>query len=139
MAQLTDDCFAFAGPLMPIAEMERLIETRISPVAETEEVSLRDELGRVLAREVMAGLDLPPFDNSAVDGFAVRHRDVAPSGETRLAVVDRVQAGAAAAHPIAAGAAIRIFTGAPMPQGADTVFMQEDCRLDGDAVVVPAG
>jgi molybdopterin molybdotransferase len=139
MAQLTDDCFAFAGPLMPIAEMERLIETRISPVAETEEVSLRDGLGRVLAREVMAGLDLPPFDNSAVDGFAVRHRDVAPSGETRLAVVDRVQAGAAAAHPIAAGAAIRIFTGAPMPQGADTVFMQEDCRLDGDAVVVPAG
>jgi molybdopterin molybdotransferase len=139
MAQLTDDCFAFAGPLMPIAEMERLIETRITPVAETEQVALRDALGRVLARDVVAGLDLPPFDNSAVDGFAVRHRDVAQSAETRLRIVDRVQAGAAAARPLRAGEAIRIFTGAPMPGDADTVFMQEDCRLDGDAVVVPAG
>ena len=139
MAQLTDDCFAFAGPLMPIVEMERLIETRIAPVAETEEVSLRDALGRVLARDVTAGFDLPPFDNSAVDGFAVRHADVAQSGETRLAIVDRVTAGAAAARPLGAREAIRIFTGAPMPKGADTVFMQEDVRLDGDAVVVPAG
>src|SRR5215813_6871469 len=144
MAQLTDDCFAFAGPLMPIAEMERLIETRIAPVAETEEVALRDALGRVLARDVNAGLDLPPFDNSAVDGFAVRHCDVAESGETRLAIVDRVTAGAAAARPLGAGEAIRIFTGAPMPRGADTVFMQEDVRLDGEdigkgALALPTG
>jgi molybdopterin molybdotransferase len=139
MAQLTDDCFAFAGPLMPVAEMERLIETRIAPVAETEQATLRGALGRVLARDVVAGLDLPPFDNSAVDGFAVRHRDLAPGGETRLAIVDRVTAGAAAARPLRPGEAIRIFTGAPMPQGADTVFMQEDVRVDGDAVVVPAG
>jgi molybdopterin molybdotransferase len=139
MAQLTDDCFAFAGPLMPIAEMERLIETRIAPVAEAEEVGLRDALGRVLARDVVAGLDLPPFDNSAVDGFAVRHGDLGQNSETRLAIVDRVTAGAAAARPLAAGEAIRIFTGAPMPQGADTVFMQEDVRVDGDAVVVPPG
>ncbi len=139
MAQLTDDRFAFAGPLMPLAEMERLIETRIAPVAETEQVALRDALGRVLARDVVAGLDLPPFDNSAVDGFAVRHRDVAEAGETRLAIVDRVPAGAAAARPLGVREAIRIFTGAPMPAGADTVFMQEDVRVDGDSVVVPAG
>ncbi|HLH90139.1 MAG TPA: gephyrin-like molybdotransferase Glp [Xanthobacteraceae bacterium] len=139
MAQLTDDCFAFSGPLMPIAEMERLIETRISAVSEVEDVALRDARGRVLARDVVAGLALPSFDNSAVDGFAVRHADLAATGETRLAVVDRVQAGAAAARPLGAGEAIRIFTGAPMPVGADTVFMQEDVRLDGDTVVVPAG
>ena len=139
MAQLTDDCFAFSGPLMPIAEMERLIETRITPVAETEEVALRDARARVLRRDVVAGLALPPFDNSAVDGFAVRHADLAGTGETRLAVVDRVQAGAAAGRPLGAGEAIRIFTGAPMPAGADTVFMQEDVRLDGDGVVVPSG
>ena len=139
MAQLTDDCFAFAGPLMPIAEMERLIEARITPVAETEEVPLRAALGRVLARDLVAGLDLPPFDNSAVDGFAIRHADLAASGTTRLAVVDRVTAGAAAARPLGAHAAIRIFTGAPMPQGADTVFMQEDVEVDGDAVVLPEG
>jgi len=139
MAQLTDDCFAFAGPLMTIADMERLIETRIAPVAEVEDVRLLDARRRVLARDIVAGLSLPSFDNSAVDGFAVRHQDVAGTGETRLAVVDRVQAGAAAAQPLGAGEAIRIFTGAPMPAGADTVFMQEDVRLDGDVVVVPAG
>lgn len=139
MAQLTDDCFAFAGPLMPIAEMERLIATRIAPVPEIEEVGLRDALGRVLARDIVAGLDLPPFDNSAVDGFAVRHADLAASGPTRLAVVDRVTAGAAAARALKAGEAIRIFTGAPMPEGADTVFMQEDVEVDAAAVVVPPG
>ncbi len=139
MAQLTDDCFAFAGPLMPVADMERLIETRIEPVAEIEEVGLRDARARVLARDIVAGLALPPFDNSAVDGFAVRHRDLVEAGETRLRVVDRVQAGTAAAQPLGEGQAIRIFTGAPMPRGADTVFMQEDVRLDGEAVIVPAG
>ncbi|HEY2135151.1 MAG TPA: gephyrin-like molybdotransferase Glp [Xanthobacteraceae bacterium] len=139
MAQLTDDCFAFAGPLLPVAEMERLIETRIAPVAGIEDVGLREALGRVLARDIVAGLDLPPFDNSAVDGYAVRHRDLADGAETRLAVVDRVTAGAAAARLLAAGEAIRIFTGAPMPQGADTVFMQEDCRREGGVVIVPPG
>jgi molybdopterin molybdotransferase len=139
MAQLSDDCFAFAGPLMPIAEMERLIATRIAPVGETEAVPLRSALGRVLARDLVAGLDLPSFDNSAVDGFAVRHRDLARAASTRLAIVDRVTAGAAAKRPLAPGEAIRIFTGAPMPQGADTVFMQEDVTVDGDAVVLPAG
>jgi len=139
MAQLTDDCFAFSGPLMPVADMERLIETRVAAVAEIEEVALREARGRVLAGDIVAGLSLPPFDNSAVDGFAVRHQDIAAAGETRLTVIDRVQAGAAAAQPLGKGEAIRIFTGAPMPRGADTVFMQEDVRVDGDVVVVPAG
>ena len=139
MAQLTDDCFAFSGPLMPIAEMETLIAARVSPVVETEQVGLHPARGRVLARAVTAPLDLPPFDNSAVDGYAVRHRDLAPEGETRLAVSGRLTAGAAASTPIAAGDAIRIFTGAPMPAGADTVFMQEDVTVEGNNVIVPKG
>src|SRR5262245_10685963 len=126
MAQLTDDCFAFNGPLLPIAEVERLICERVGPVNETEVISLAHARGRVVARDVIAPLDLPPFDNSAVDGYAVRHADVAATGETRLAVADRITAGRAAAHPLATGEAVRIFTGAPMPPGADTVFMQED-------------
>jgi molybdopterin molybdotransferase len=139
MAQLTDDCFAFSGPLLPIVEMERLIAERVTPVAEVEEVGLDHALGRVVAADVMAVDDLPPFDNSAVDGFAVRHADLASDGDTRLVVADRVMAGHAATHPLAPGEAVRIFTGAPMPAGADTVFMQEDCRLEGNAVVLPAG
>ncbi|MFZ0458879.1 MAG: molybdopterin molybdenumtransferase MoeA, partial [Rhodoplanes sp.] len=70
MAQLSDDCFAFSGPLMPIAEMERLILERVQPVAEIERIGLREAAGRVLASDLAAAIDLPPFDNSAVDGYA---------------------------------------------------------------------
>ena len=139
MAQLTDDCFAFSGPLLPVDEVERIIRERVTPVAERETVPLHAADGRVLARDVLAPIDLPPFDNSAVDGYAVRHMDLHAKDETRLTVVERVTAGRAATHALGRGAAARIFTGAPMPPGADTVFMQEDVRRDGDAVIVPAG
>jgi molybdopterin molybdotransferase len=138
MAQLSDDCFAFSGPLMPIAEMERLIVERVEPVAEIECVRLREAAGRVLAQDVVASIDLPPFDNSAVDGYALRHADLEEAA-TRLAVVDRLAAGQDATRGLARGEAIRIFTGAPMPDGADTVVMQEDVTLEGDRVVVPPG
>ena len=138
MAQLSDDCFAFGGPLLSIDEVERLINKRVTPVAETETVALMDARGRVLAANVVAPIDLPPFDNSAVDGYAVRHADLGKD-ETKLAIVDRLTAGRAAAHAVGPAEAIRIFTGAPMPAGADTVFMQEDVRIDGGAVVVPPG
>jgi molybdopterin molybdotransferase len=139
MAQLRDDCFAFARPLLAVAEAERLIAERIVPVAERETVALREAAGRVLAADVVAPFDLPPFDNSAVDGYAVRAEDLDGERETRLPIAGRAAAGHAAAQPLDNGAAIRIFTGAPMPEGADTVFMQEDCRVEGDFVIVPAG
>jgi molybdopterin molybdotransferase len=139
MAQLSDDCFAFSGPLMPVDEVERLIAARVAPVGGIEEVALPAALGRVLAADVRAPVDLPPFANSAVDGYAVRHAGLDPHGETRLRIADRVTAGRAAGTPLVAGQAVRIFTGAPMPDGADTVFMQEDTRIEDDCVVVPAG
>ncbi len=138
MAQLSDDCFAFGGPLLAIDEVERLINARVTPVAETETVALKDARGRVLAADVTAPIDLPPFDNSAVDGYAVRHADLG-TAETTLAIADRLTAGRAAARAVGAGEAIRIFTGAPIPQGADTVFMQEDVRLDAGNLIVPPG
>lgn len=139
MAQLTDDCFAFGGPLLAIDDVERLIGERVTPVVETERVALKDARGRVLASDLIAPIDLPPFDNSAVDGYAVRHADIGAEHETPLAVVDRLTAGRAAVREIDAGEAIRIFTGAPMPAAADTVFMQEDVRVDGASVIVPPG
>src|SRR6185503_4936647 len=138
MAQLSDDCFAFGGPLLAIDDVERLIVERVTPVAETETVSLKNAHGRVLAADVVAPIDLPPFDNSAVDGYAVRHADLGED-ETRLAIVDRLTAGRAAAQAVGEAQAVRIFTGAPMPASADTVFMQEDVRVDGAAVIVPSG
>ena len=139
MAQLTDDCFAFSGPLLPVDEAERIINDRISPVSEIEVVALRAAPGRILAADLMAPMDLPPFDNAAVDGYAVRHADLDTGRETRLLIVDRVTAGHTAHRALSSGQAIRIFTGAPMPAGADTVFMQEDVCVEGDAVIVPAG
>ena len=138
MAQLSDDCFAFGGPLLAIDEVERLINERVTPVAETEIVGLNDARGRVLAAGLIAPIDLPPFDNSAVDGYAVRHADLGKD-ETTLTIVDRLTAGRAAAREIGRAQAIRIFTGAPMPAGADTVFMQEDVRVDAGSVIVPPG
>jgi molybdopterin molybdotransferase len=139
MAQLSDDCFAFNGPLLPVAEAERLIAERVVPVAGRETVTLWQAPGRVLAESIIAPVNVPPFDNSAVDGYAVRAADLDAEGETRLSIIDRVAAGHAATHTLHAGKAIRIFTGAPMPAGADTVFMQEDCRVEGGSVIVPPG
>lgn len=139
MAQLTDDCFAFNGPLMPIEEMERLIAARVTPISECEDVPLKDALGRVLAADIVAPVNVPPFDNSAVDGFAVRSADLNTDTETRLVIVDRVMAGHNPSQQLAPGEAARIFTGAPVPDGADTVFMQEDTRIEDGAVIVPPG
>ena len=139
MAQLTDDCFAFNGPLLPVAEAEQLIGARVTPVSGEELVPLRAALGRILSTSLIAPVNLPPFDNSAVDGFAVRAEDIDGARERRLAIVDRVAAGQVATRAVKSGEAVRIFTGAPMPPGADTVFMQEDCRIDGTHVVVPPG
>ena len=139
MAQLSDDCFAFSGPLLRLDEMERLIAERIVPVAEVERVPLHGARGRVLASDVQAPVNLPPFDNSAVDGYAVRHADLRADGDTTLVIAGRLTAGSREALTLKPGSAIRIFTGAAMPKGADTVFMQEDVTADGERVTVPKG
>jgi len=139
MAQLTDDCFAFGGELMPVETALELIAERVSAVAETDEVALAEADGRVVAADIRAPMALPPFDNSAVDGYAVRHADLAPQGETELKLSGRIAAGGSAVGLSAAGVAVRVFTGAPLPVDADTVFMQEDASAGDGCVVLPAG
>lgn len=139
MAQLTNDCFATGDRLMPINEALALIAERVACVVEPETVPLAEADGRVLAAAAISGVNLPPFDNSAVDGYAVRAADLAAGADTVLPVVGRVAAGQ---DPEAAGRgeAVRIFTGAPMPPGFDTVFMQEDVVLDESGRArLPAG
>jgi len=80
MAQLSDDCFAFGGPMMPVDEATAIIASRITPVAELEVADLAHADGRVLAEDLVAPLPLPPFTNSAVDGYAVHSRDLPMSG-----------------------------------------------------------
>ena len=121
MAQLSDDCFAFGGPMMSVDEAVGIITSRVRAVGEVEAVPLVDADGRILARDIAAPLPLPPFTNSAVDGYAVPSGELPHDRERAFPVKGRVQAGvsAPAAMP---GVAVRIFTGAPMPEGTDTVF-----------------
>lgn len=100
-------------------------------------LSLSRAHGHVLARDVIATLSQPPFDNSAMDGFALRHADLAAgAAPTRLRLAGEQFAGPDAALTVAPGSCVRITTGAPMPVGADTVVMKENTSLDGDTVVV---
>jgi molybdopterin molybdotransferase len=139
MAQLSDDCFAFGGPMMSVDEAVLTIASRVKAVGETEAVSLSEADGRILARDIAAPLPLPPFTNSAVDGYAVRGGELPDNAERAFPISGRVQAGASAKAG-RSGHAVRIFTGAPMPDGTDTVFMQEDVRIDdAGRVVLPPG
>ena len=103
------------------------------PLAETEEVDTAAAVGRTLARAQASGIVVPPLDNSAMDGYAVRLADL-PAAGARLAVAQRIPAGSVGT-PLAAGTAARIFTGAPVPAGADAVVMQELCEHAGEGVV----
>ncbi len=104
------------------------------PVGETELVSTQAAAGRVLAAGLLSAIDVPPLDNTSMDGYALRCADVPASG-SRLAVAQRIPAGSVG-HSLAPGTAARIFTGAPVPAGADAVVMQELCEVDGDALTV---
>jgi molybdopterin molybdotransferase len=139
MAQLSRDDEAFGGPLMTVEQASARAAGLADPVDGTETLALGLADGRVLAQAVLAGLDLPPFANSAVDGYAVRFADLATAGDTVLALAGRIPAGMDAAGVATAGVAVRVFTGAPMPAGADTVFMQEDVAVEGVSVRLPAG
>jgi molybdopterin molybdotransferase len=140
MAQLSDDCFAFGGPMMSVDDAVGLIATRVNAVADIETVSLVDADGRVLAKDIAAPLPLPPFTNSAVDGYAVRDEDLPQDAQRAFPLDGRIQAGGSADMPVKSGHAARIFTGAPMPPGAGTVFMQEDVLIDDAGnVVLPPG
>src|SRR5476649_176960 len=104
MAQLSDDCFAFGGPMMSVDEAVAIIAARVSAVQDIEAVVLAAADGRVLAKDISA--PLPPFTNSAVDGYAVRSGDLPQAREQAFSVVGRVQAGAPAQAPVEAGHAV---------------------------------
>ena len=139
MAQLSDDCFAFGGTLLSVDAALALIGERVVPVVGEETVPLAAASGRILAHDLVAEMDLPPHANSAVDGYAVAHADLSPDGDTVLPLTGRAAAGHPLGRPLERGEAIRIFTGAPMPDGADTVMMQEDCTLAGGKVTIKPG
>ena len=128
-----DDCYA-SPALISVDEALALILDGIRPVSEIEHVSLDAALGRVLAQTVQSGIDVPGYDNSAMDGYAVRSADIATAGAV-LPVLQRIAAGYTGTA-LTPGTAARIFTGAPLPAGADAVVMQELCDRQGENVII---
>ena len=106
--------------------LEHLL-SHAQPVGESENLPMQVALGRVLAENVNSLVDVPPMDNTSMDGYAVRTADTKNSGSI-LKIVQRIPAGAVGTE-LQAGTAARIFTGAPVPLGADAVVMQEDCAI----------
>ncbi len=123
--------------MLSIDEACQNIIRRIIPVVATETVALAKARGRFAAAEIRAGVNNPGFDSSSMDGYAVRVADLARA-DFRLSLVGESKAGDAPAA-LTAGTCMRIFTGAPLPAGADTVVIQEDVKRDGDAVIFPRG
>ena len=116
-----------------------LILSLVPPAAGREQLFLRMALDRILAADVISPIDVPAHDNSAMDGFALRHADLAADAPTRLRIVGTAFAGRPFAGKVDAGGTARIMTGATLPAGIDTVVVQEVCQVDGDTVTVPPG
>lgn len=144
MNETLNDCFKSPESLLRLDDALDILAARLFPVVGTESLPLSQAAGRVLAAPVAATVSNPRFDNAAMDGFCARAADLNADGATTLPVAGRIAAGHAPAMPLRAGTAARIFTGAPLPPGADTVAMQEDCAphptLDApETVTFPAG
>lgn len=136
---LRDDCFAHDDRRLTHAEALAILQARIAPVAAIERVPLALAAERILAETAVASAPVPAHTNSAVDGYAFAHGSYDAARGSRLVLDGRATAGHALAGTPPVGGAVRIFTGAVMPEGLDTVAMQEDVRADGAGVHVPGG
>ncbi|NNF78631.1 MAG: molybdopterin molybdotransferase MoeA [Rhizobiales bacterium] len=137
--RLLDDCFLHDKDRLRHDEVLALLKERLAPIASVRNLPLEQAHRLVLAEDVTAPRNIPAHTNAAVDGYAVRAADLNPDGMTRLKVAERITAGDTRDLALEEGAGARIFTGARMPVGADTVFMQEDCESDGKTVELPSG
>ena len=134
-------CDSIKDELIPYDQALQALLNYSSPLTETESLELTQGLGRVLAEDLKSTIDVPPAANSAMDGYAIQLSDVNAGGITTLKVTQRIPAGSVGT-PVTAGTAARIFTGAPIPAGADAVIMQEqveasDDHMSFDAMVRP--
>ena len=117
--------------LMPLEQALAELEAGAVPVKSTQQVPLKDSLGRVLAEDLVSTINVPPADNSAMDGYAIRAADLFDNEKNEFVVSQRICAGQKG-ETLSPNAAARIFTGAPIPEGADAVVMQENCEYDQD-------
>ena len=124
---------------LPVAQAAEFIARLVPKVQAVEMLALRSALGRVLARDIVSGFNVPAHDNSAMDGYAFRGSDLSPDADTVLGVAGSGFAGQTELANAARGQCVRIMTGAVMPAELDTVVPQEFVKVDGNEVTIPAG
>lgn len=139
--QTQDDSCAAPGEhrALSVADAQRRILDLITPLRERETVSLHGSLGRINAQPIRAPLDVPPHDNSAMDGYALRGADLPAAGQCELGVIGSAMAGAPFEGVVKPGECVRIMTGGLIPAGCDTVVMQEDVIREGERAVIGPG
>ncbi|MEJ2343811.1 MAG: molybdopterin molybdotransferase MoeA [Gammaproteobacteria bacterium] len=132
-------CDTTAGQLLSPTEARRRILAAVIPLSAEERVPVRAALGRALSRDITSAMDVPPYDNSAMDGYALRGADLPASGERLFRNVGRALAGAPYTGQVGAGQCVRIMTGAILPPGTDTVVMQEHAATMGGEIRIGSG
>ncbi len=135
---LTNSADDYDPQSMTVAQARAVISAHLKPIKDTMRTPLRSALNHILAEDIISPMNVPPHINSAMDGYAVRFSDLSLTGETALTVCASVLAGATPPPPLKPGQAIRIMTGAALPENADTVVMQEQTRREGDQVWIQA-
>jgi len=124
---------------LPVATANQVIRTFVKPVSGIEKLPVRDALGRVLARDIVSPIDVPAHDNSAMDGWAVRSDDLGAGGPVTLTEIGTAYAGREFDGEVRRGECVRVMTGAVMPEGTDTVVIQEAVETNGTRVTIPHG
>jgi molybdopterin molybdotransferase len=131
----TDCCSDPKQKLLSVKQGLDFVLDNVEPLTGSERVPLRSALNRILAEEVVSSINVPPFPNSAMDGYALRSGDCSPQAETALTVIGSSFAGDPFQGEVGEGQCVRIMTGAVMPEGADAVLMQEQVERDGERIV----
>lgn len=139
MERLANDCFANASEMISAKEALAKISAAAAPVVRPEQVSLFQSEGRILAEDIIAPRNVPPADNSAVDGYAFRFSDYELDPDKPRDIIGQSTAGHPWTGKPGLGAAVKILTGAIMPEGLDTVAMAEDVARNGNRVILPSG
>lgn len=139
MDKQTQDPCATPKGLLSVADARARIDALVTAIKGTEQLPIRSALNRILAAPIISSINVPPYTNSAMDGYALRGADLPVSGNTRLKVIGRAMAGAPYSGSVNPGQAVRIMTGAMIPEGADTVLMQEHVTTDGELIEIGTG
>ena len=135
MAQLSNDCFKHSQKRISLEKAVSILEKKIKCIKKNQKIKLDQILGRILSKDIISKLNVPSFNNSAVDGYAFKYSDLNKKKETTLKLTGRITAGQNFNKKIKKDEIARIFTGARIPEGADTVIMQEDCGVFNNQIV----